>query len=185
MMNHRLFPMRRCSMWWRVAAFGLVLFPARAADAQVKDAPPYLKGDHREVIEKWLASNLPRASLRIATERDCRNKAGLAAARQENRNYQPYYAVGDFNHDGIEDFAVAFIDERKRRNKFSMAIFNGPLRSRSAPAYLLESTDLGMMGFSWHSGQQNYLLLGEFQSDFCSIFKPRGKSYRGQDCLSE
>lgn len=165
--------------------FGLLLLTASPADAQGKDAPPYLKAAHRDVIEKWLANKPSRAGLRIATDRDCRNKRGLAEERKENRKYQPYYAFGDFNHDGSEDFAIVFVNDRKRRNKFSMTIFNGPFRSGSIPAYFLDNSDLSMMGFSWHEGEQNYLLVGEFQSDVCSIFKPRGKTYRAEDCLSD
>jgi len=174
------------SWFWPVAAFGLLLFTASPADAQDRAAPPpFLKAAHRDVIAKWLASKPSLAGLRIATDRDCRNKWGLDTERKENKHYQPYYAVGDFNHDRSQDFAVAFVNDRKRRNKFSMAIFNGPFTSTSVPAYLLDNTDLSEMGFSWHQGEQNYLLVGEFQSDVCSIFKPRGKTYRAEDCLSD
>lgn len=118
--------------------------------------------------------------------RNCSNKEGLAITRKERgKDYHPYYAVGDFNHDRNEDFAVAFVNDRKRRNKFSMAIFNGPFTPTSVPAYFVDNSDLSMVGFSWQQGEQNYLLQGEFQSDFCWIFKPRGKTYRLEDCLED
>jgi hypothetical protein len=179
-MKSRLFPLS-VSSYWAVAAGAVILLTAIPASAQ--RVPAYVSTSHREVIEKWLASTPARANLRVATDRDCRNQEGLAVERQENRSYQPYYAVGDFNHDGREDFAVAFVDDRKRRYKFSFAIFNGPFPDAGVPAYLNQDTDLSMMGFSWHAGPRNYLLIGEFQSDVCSILKPRGKTYRAQDCL--
>jgi len=182
-MRSRLFAIS-VSAYWAVAASALILVTAISADAQSR-MPAYIKASHREVIEKWLASSPRRANLRVATDRDCRNKEGLAAERNERRNYQPYYAVGDFNHDGREDFAVAFIDERKRRNRFSFAIFNGPFKPGTVPAYLNQDTDLSLMGFHWHVGPKNHLLIGEFQSDVCVIFKPRGKTYRAQDCLGD
>ena len=168
-----------------VLAMVLLCVVAGTLKAQKKELPSFIKTAHGEVIERWLAQSPRRANLRVATDRDCRNKEGLTAERKERRNYQPYYAVGDFNHDGVEDFAVAFIDDRKRRYKFTFAIFNGPFRGVGAPAYVNQDTDLSMMGFHWHSGPKNNLLLGEFQSDVCSIFKPRGKTYRAQDCLGD
>lgn len=183
-MNSRTFA-ALSSTFWIVAAFGLVLFTAGPARAQVQAAPPFVKAAHRDVIAKWLASKPALAGLRVGTDRDCRNKSGLAEERKENRNYQPYYAVGDFNHDRNEDFAVVFVNDRKRRNKFSMAIFNGPFTSTSLPAYFVDNSDLSMVGFSWDQGEQNYLLQGEFQSDFCWLFKPRGKTYKVEDCLED
>lgn len=181
--GHLTHPLTQVVLTWGVAAIGLVLVTANTASAQGKDFPAFVKTSHRAVIEKWLASNPRRVNLRVATDSVCRNKEGLAAERQENRSYQPYYAVGDFNQDGREDFAVAFIDDRKRQFKFSFAIFNGPFPGTGVPAYLDQNTDLSEMGFSWHAGPRNNLLLGEFQSDVCVIFKPRGKTYRAQDCL--
>lgn len=183
-MNRRIFAVLS-STWWIAALFGLVLFTASPARAQGKTAPPFVKAAHRDVIAKWLASKPSLTGLRVATDRDCRNRWGLAEERKENKHYQPYYAVGDFNRDRNEDFAVVFVNDRKRRNKFSMAIFNGPFTSTSVPAYFVGNSDLSMVGFSWQQGEQNYLLQGEFQSDVCWIFKPRGKTYRLEDCLSD
>ncbi|MBA3256255.1 MAG: hypothetical protein H0T64_06355 [Pyrinomonadaceae bacterium] len=78
-------------------------------------------------------------------------------------NYHPYYAVGDFNQDGREDFAVAFVNDRKRQRKFSFAIFNGPFGKSRVPAYLDEKVDLSVMGF-FYGGRGSDLLLGEFQA---------------------
>lgn len=63
-----------------------------------------LRAQHRATLESWLQGK-PR--LRLAIEKDCLNVEGLAASRAEyGRDYQPYYAVGDFNRDGQQDFAV-------------------------------------------------------------------------------
>ncbi|MGH9424984.1 MAG: hypothetical protein ACRD2L_01565, partial [Terriglobia bacterium] len=155
------------------------------AQAQRTDTASNLRPQHKEVVEQWLKSSARLGTLRVATVVDCLNKSGLAATRKEQgRNYQPYYAVGDFNRDGREDFAVAFVNDRKRQRKFSFAIFNGPFGKGSVPAYIDEAVDISQMGFVY-GGKGSDLLLGEFESDYCVIFKPRGKSYRGKPCLED
>jgi hypothetical protein len=145
----------------------------------------HVRPQHKEVAEQWLTSSARRANLRIASEKDCLNKSGLAATRKERgRNYHPYYAVGDFNRDGREDFAIAFVNDGRRQGKFSFAIFNGPFSNSSVPAYIDENVDLSEMGFGY-GGRGSDLLLGEFQSDYCVILKPRGKTYRGKPCLED
>lgn len=165
---------------------GLVLYVlCGAAEAQRRDTASNLRPQHEEVVEQWLKSSARLAKLRVATVADCLNKSGLAVTRKERgRNYHPYYAVGDFNRDGREDFAVAFVNDRKRQRKFSFAIFNGPFGKSSVPAYIDENVDLSVMGF-FYGGRGSDLLLGEFESDYCVILKPRGKSYRGKPCLED
>jgi len=172
---------------------GLIVFflvallagPLKKTDAQQRSAASHLSPEHREVVERWLASSARRANLRVATVADCQNKSGLAATRYERgQNYHPYYAVGDFNGNRREDFAVAFVNDRRRQRKFTFAIFNGPFGRSSVPAYIDENADLSVMGF-FYGGRGSHLLLGEFQSDNCVIFKPLGRTYKGRPCLED
>jgi len=161
-----------------------VFAPASQA-RQKRNTASHVRPQHKEVAEQWLASSVRRAKLRIASEKDCLNKSGLAATRKDRgRNYHPYYAVGDFNRDGREDFAIAFVNDRRRQGKFSFAIFNGPFGKSSVPAYIDENVDLSVMGF-FYGGRGSDLLLGEFESDYCVIFKPLGRTYKGRPCLED
>ncbi len=59
------------------------------------------------------------------------NESGLAAIRKEdNKNYQPYYAVGDFNGDGKQDFAVALVKKRPSKWEVRDRDFQWPLEKR-------------------------------------------------------
>lgn len=140
-----------------------------------------LRAPHRATVERWLQS---KPALRLATEKDCQNKAGLEASRQEyGQDYQPYYAVGDFNRDGQQDFAVALINPQKHSRRFAMAIFNGPFTQTrpGLPAFFAEGIDLSEGGLVVLSG--NRLVAGVFQSDDCVVLRPRGKTYLMKACL--
>lgn len=148
--------------------------------AQLESAS-YLRAPHRAALQRWLPG---KPALRLATEKDCLNKEGLKATRQENgQSYQPYYAVGDFNGDGQEDFAVALINQGKRSRKFSIAIFNGPFKPQrsSLPNFLTEGVDLSTGGLVVLSG--NRLVAGVFQSDDCVVLRPSRNTYVMKTCL--
>ena len=174
-MNHRLF---------KEIVFGLcisfLVATATVQAAQLESAS-YLRAQHRAVLQQWLSS---KPTLRLATEQDCVNKEGLTATRQENgQNYQPYYAVGDFNRDGQEDFAVVLINQGKRSRRFAIAIFNGPFNARrsSLPNFFTEGVDLSQGGLVVLSG--NRLVAGVFQSDDCVMLRPSGRTYVMKNCL--
>jgi hypothetical protein len=140
-----------------------------------------LRAPHRATVERWLQR---KPALRLAIEKDCQNKEGLEASRQEyGRDYQPYYAVADFNHDGQPDFAIALINTQKNSRRFAIAIFNGPFTQRrtSSPAFFAEGIDLSDGGVFVLSG--NRLVAGVFQSDNCVLLQPRRRTYVMKSCL--
>ncbi|MBA3632919.1 MAG: hypothetical protein H0W58_08955 [Acidobacteria bacterium] len=150
-----------------------------AVKAQQKDVASHLSLEHREVVQQWLASS--KLALRVATIADNSNKEGLAITRKERgKGYHPYYAVGDFNGDRKQDFAIALINERKRKAPFAIAIFNGPISKNSLPAYFEEGWDLSDGGLM---GDKTGIMAGVFESDDCVIFRKSGKKYVVKDCL--
>ena len=151
--------------------------PALAQVSSIAD----LRAPHRTTLEGLLKN---RPMLTLATEKDCLNKVGLAASREEyGRDYQPYYAIADFNHDGQQDFAVALINQQKRSRRFAIAIFNGPFNQTrtSAPAFFTEGIELSDGGLVILS--RNRLVAGVFQSDDCVVLRPRGRTYMMKSCL--
>lgn len=143
--------------------------------------PAFLQAQHRAVLQQWLRQN-PQLSL--ASEADCANKEGLLATRQEyGENYQPYYAVGDFNRDGREDFAVALINNQRRARRFSIGIFNGPFggKAPARPAFFRDGIDLSDGGLFFRPDK--LLLAGVFQTNNCVVLRPQGRTYVIKDCL--
>lgn len=96
-------------------------------------------------------------------------------------DYHPYVVTGDFNGDGIEDFAVVVIQRSKQENSFELLIFNGPLKSESAaPACTGSGVDLKYQGLFYGPPRPKpyRLLLGRFESDSGSLLLPSGRSYK-------
>lgn len=112
---------------------------ARAAQA---DVPSFIKAVHRPAVRGFLKA---KPHLRVATfaDADEHGKEVLSEVNDgnygEGKNSSPFYAVGDFNHDGREDFAIAFVNTRSPK-VFPVAIFNGPFRGRRSfqPAFYNE-----------------------------------------------
>lgn len=158
----------------------MLFVTVKPASSQIASTA-HLGALHRATVERWLQG---KPALRLAIEKDCQNKAGLEASRQEyGRDYQPYFAVGDFNRDGQQDFAVALINSQKNPRRFAIAIFNGPFTQTrpTLPAFFAEGIDLSEGGLVVLA--EHRLLAGVFQSDDCVVLRPRGRTYVMRSCL--
>jgi hypothetical protein len=173
MRNQRL---RRISLASALALLGLPILTGAQSTS-------YPRPGHKTVVERWLKL---RPDLRLATDADNKNKEGLAATRQDRgRNYQPYYAVGDFNGDRKEDFAIALVRKKRSEWPFVFAIFNGPFDAAIKPNFTAD-TDLADGGIFFNPQNppsQFRLAYGTFQSDDCVILSPRGRTYVARPCL--
>jgi hypothetical protein len=92
------------------AAISVALMPLAASDRII--IPAHVKDRHHPTLREWLNNN-PR--FRPALDADCcDSKESLGydtAEHRENAENTPfYYAYGDLNRDGIEDFAIVLID---------------------------------------------------------------------------
>ena len=177
--------MPNTNCFWTLLIFGSLLLAFTDALPVFGQGESYLRPEHKAIVDAWLKL---RPGLRLATDADNMSKEGLAATRkEEGRNYHPYYAAGDFNGDGREDFAVAFVKKRKSKWPFTVAIFNGPLAGNSVPAFTTDE-DLRSGGIFYKvkaKPREGRLIVGVFESDDCVILRPRGKTYVIKDCLGD
>jgi hypothetical protein len=98
-------------------------------------------------------------------------------------NYHPYVATGDFNSDGVGDFAIVLIDRSKSTHNFALFVFNGPFGPKSAsPAFVKSGLDLRGQGlfFGPPRPKPYRLVMGPFESDYSVILVPRGHTYELQ-----
>jgi len=139
----------------------------------------------QKVLESWLARH---REFRLATDEDCdcaddikQIKAGSGGAWEPVPDYHPYVATGDFNSDGVEDFAVVVLERSKEENNFALVVFNGPFKSETAsPAFMKSGLDLKYHGLFYGPPRPKpyRLLLGRFESDSGSLLVPHGRGYR-------
>lgn len=153
--------------------------------AQRPELPDYISARHRLVLRKWLARE---PDLRVATDKDCGPcETDIANQRRERgADYHPYYAVGDFNRDGREDFAVALIEleadrEGQVTQKFAVAVFNAPFAGRRStpPAFFQDNLNLrdGGLFFGPPRPRPYRLFIGLFTNDAGLTLLPRGRKY--------
>jgi hypothetical protein len=110
-------------------------------------------------------------------------KTGYGGNWTRYPDYHPYVVTGDFNSDGVEDFAAVLIDRSKTAKNFTLLIFNGPYGSKpSAPAYIESGFDLRGQGMSFGPPRPKpyRVVVGPFESDNTFILVPKGHTYKVQ-----
>ena len=136
---------------------------------------------HAAVLQRWLC--FQKANMRPA--RDEKNSlSSQKYFRQDRPSEDPFYAVGDFNKNGIPDFAVILdyfvprIHPETKRGINALAIFEmSPETTGNQPeaAYFTDVMDaLFIVGTFSESGT---LWSGSYPSDDGIIFVPKGKTY--------
>jgi hypothetical protein len=144
-----------------------------------------LTTQEQNVLENWLAHH---SGYRSATDEDCncaddiqQMKAGMGGAWKPVPDYHPYIATGDFNGDGMEDFAVVVVKRSKQKNNFALVVFSGPFKSGAAsPAFMQSGLDLAQGGLFYGPPRPKpyRLLVGRFESDSGLPLIPQGRGYR-------
>src|SRR5713226_3157195 len=151
-----------------------------------------LTAQEQTVLKGWLAQH---PHYRLATDKDCdcagdieQMKTGYGGLTKHVPDYHPYIATGDFNGDGVEDFAVVLVDRTKREKNFALVVFNGPFQSETqSPAFMQSSMDLKYFGLFYGPPRPKpyRLLLGRFESDSGTLLIPHGRAYKWDDSEEE
>jgi len=147
-----------------------------------------LTAQEQKVLQSWLAHH---SEYGLATDEDCdcadeikKMRAGWGGAWKSVPDYHPYTATGDFNGDGVRDFAVVVVDRSKQEKNFALVVFNGPFKSRTAsPAFMMSGLDLKYQGLAYGPPRPKpyRLLLGRFESDSGLLLVPKGRGYKLRD----
>jgi hypothetical protein len=142
-----------------------------------------LTPQEQKIVRAWL---MQHPDYRVATDADCncaehirQMRAGSGGQWKPVPDYHPYVATGDFNGDGVADFAIEVIDASKSPLNFILLVFNGPFRSESAsPAFVKSDVGAEALFFGPPRPKPYRLVIGPFASDNSAILQPRGGTYR-------
>jgi len=145
-----------------------------------------LTAAQQKALSFWLARH---NNYRLATDADCncaidirQMRDGYDDPRYALPDYHPFTATGDFNDDGIEDFAVALIEAKAGVDNFTLAVFNGPFsKRREAPAFVKPGFDLRrdrLFYFGSRRQKPYRLWVGPFNSDAMITLAPSGSTYK-------
>lgn len=109
----------------------------------------------------------------------------LTAARAEwgfGRNFKPYYQNGDFNRDGLRDFAVILLSGKNADdpdNGMHVVVFNGAKGGLYRVAHV-EHEDFSTALFI--SVSRHTLYVGIMETDSAGCFVPAGRGYIVEPC---
>lgn len=146
-------------------------------DSAGKDKFENIKPAHAEILAAWLKT---KPHLKLA-------RPGEFPADQlkrfrdwkKNPNAHPYYAAGDFNKDGREDFAVLLNNEKTGKER-SLAVFEAG--SKAPDFFNQEMFEHFILSFD---REKKVLYISSFESDDGVILTPKGDSYILESMLPE
>ena len=138
----------------------------------------------QKAAASWLRRH-PNQRLAEVADCDCADeisdlKSGYGGVWPKVPDYHPYRAVGDFNGDGVTDFAIVVIDKSKTLRRFTLLVFNGPLiKGIPNPSFEWSGLDLRWHGLSYGPPRPKpyRLVVGRFEAEG-TILVPDGKTYK-------
>jgi hypothetical protein len=102
-------------------------------NASAVELPAFILSQRHATLKQYL-ERYPY--FKIGTDALCGCEDEFVWLRKSEPQFQPYYAVGDINDDGIEDFAIGLVDGRTPQDidpLLTVVIFHGPF-SKARPA---------------------------------------------------
>jgi hypothetical protein len=134
------------------------------------------------VLKAWLAKH---PTFRIAIDADCKcdediqqMRKGYGEAWSAVPDYHPYVASGDFNGDGIADFAVIVIGSAKSARALKYSYSMGRSTRTKAPAFVQSELEGDALFFGAPRPKPYPLVIGPFESDNAATLVPQGRTYK-------
>lgn len=138
-----------------------------------------MKPEHAAILKAWLAERDDEMQLANYEYDSMKSQNFL---KEDSPKSSPFYAVGDFNGNGVEDFAVildrpnASYSEQTKRTPNALAVFEVAAANNDKnprPAFFSDTID---SLFVIHPFKEN-LVIGSYPSDDGFYLVPKGDSY--------
>lgn len=160
----------------------LLIFSATPSLRAQRSVTEYTPGQ-RAALQEFITKNpgyqfIPDTWFEEATLKAARNEWGFG------KNFKPYYQVGDFNRDGLRDFAVILITGKHAddpKSGMHVVVFNGASGNKYRVAHI-EHEDFNTATFISIGGKRLYV--GIMETDSAGCFVPAGRGYIVEPCGS-
>lgn len=153
---------------------GLAFSPISEAELPTSMSPTA-----KVALIAWLGKN---PHFRPANESDCKCADELVYIRKSYANQAPYYAVGDFNRDGLTDFAVVVIDRSfsgaaapPHNFNSSVLIFSSTAVSAPLKPFLLGATGVPSSSLLFLDRENGALAVGKWEGEVSPIAYSAGR----------
>jgi hypothetical protein len=160
----------------------MVLPPTVAAQKFVSQLLPA----HASALQRFLSAH---PDLDFLSEKDCDPETLKEMRKHFGARFMPYYHVGDFNHDGRQDFAVVLAkdtppkedpdlaDTHRFQYEVAVVVFNG-LRRGGYKAVFVKNTTAPLVCFlAMSQEKRSNLYFGIYETDAGFVMTPAGQGY--------
>lgn len=140
---------------------------------------PNFPPDVKKLVDQFLREN--SKLYRLALLSDCKCENDLPHLRKNYANSQPYYAAGDFNGDGIEDYAIVVVEKGVDINKplsfnASIFLFDGPLGGRNQKISMVRRVGVPNSTILFLQQDKKTLAFGQFEGS-TSVLQYKNGAY--------
>ena len=162
--------------------FSLLLPFGGAAQLSVSQLLPA----HASALQQFLSKH---PDLKFLSESDYDREALKDMRKRFGARFMPYYRVGDFNHDGREDFALVLAkhtppkkdpdlaDTHRFQYAVTVVVFNG-LTGGGYKAVFVKNTTAPLVCFlAMSQGKKSKLYFAIYETDAGFVIRPKGQGY--------
>ena len=170
----------------RVIGATSILLLALTATGAAQKSVASLRPAHAAALQEYLAKH---RDFDFLSEGRCDPGSLKAMREQFGPRFNPFYKVGDFNHDGRQDFALVLVRDRAARVETMLAeshryrydvrvvVFNGERRGGYRPAFERDYDAPLVCFLALSRERRSKLYFAIFETDDGFVMTPAGRGY--------
>lgn len=166
--------------------FTVLLLLLLPLDGAAQKSVSRLLPAHASALQQFLSKH---PDLDFLSESDCDRETLRDMRKHFGARFMPYYRVGDFNHDGRQDFAMLLVkdtppkedpdlaDTHRFQYEVTVVVFNG-LRGGGYKEVFVKNTTAPLVCFLATSREKrSKLYFGIYETDAGFVMTPAGEGY--------
>jgi hypothetical protein len=141
---------------------------------------------HASSLQQFLTKH---SDLDFLSEKDCDEESLKDMRKHFGAHFTPYYRIGDFNHDGIQDFALVLAKDTRPKEDPDLAdthrfqyelvivIFNGLKRGGYSAVFVKNTTAPLVCFLAMTQEKKSKLYFAVYETDDGFVMTPAGRGY--------